>query len=96
MSANVRIKLEEFSCQAGSEYEAAVGTNSVLSLLRAAGTKPSSQLERNGSPGRENPMQVSSLKLRSDGTIEQGAHRQTPELFRGGVDEFCCAIRTMH
>lgn len=96
MSANVWIKLDEFSHQTGSEYEAAVGTNSVLGLLRAAGTKPSSQIERNSFPGRESLFQGSSLKLRSDGTAEQGARRQTPELSRGGVYEFCGAIRTMH
>ena len=62
----MRIKLEEFSRQAGSEYEAAVSTNAVLSLLRAAGTKPSSQIERNGFPGRDSTIQGSSLKLSSD------------------------------
>ncbi|CAG9229883.1 hypothetical protein PSAB6_50279 [Paraburkholderia sabiae] len=70
MSDNMRIKLEEFSRQAGSGYKAAVSTNAVLSLLRAAGTKPSSQIERNGRPGRESSIQGSSLKPSSDGTAE--------------------------
>lgn len=92
----MRIQFDEFSNQTGSDYEAAMGTNAVLGLLTAAGTKPSSKLELKGFTGRENPFQRSRLKLRSNRTAKQGARRQASELSRGGVYEFCGAIRTVH
>jgi len=70
MSVDVRIKLDEFSHETGSEYEAAVGANSVLGPLRAARTKPLSRVKRNRLSGRANRFQGSSLKLRSDGTAK--------------------------
>ncbi len=38
----MRIQFDQLSNQTGSDYEAAMGTNAVLGLLTAAGTKPSS------------------------------------------------------
>ena len=70
MSVDVRIKLDEFSHETGSEYEAAVGANSVLGPLGAAWTKPMSQVKRNRLSRRANRFQGSSLKLRSDGTAK--------------------------
>jgi len=70
MSVDVRIKLDEFSHETGSEYEAAVGANSVLGPLRAARTKPLSEVKRSRLSGRANRFQGSSLKLRSDGTAK--------------------------
>ena len=95
MSVDVRIKLDEFSHETGSEYEAAVGANSVLGPLGAAWTKPMSQVKRNRLSRRANRFQGSSLELSSDGTAKQGARRQTLELSRG-VHKFCGAIRTKH